>query len=109
VNTRTLAVTGAAIVVALGVSGGAVALASSSGSDTNISGPDADRAVQAALVETGGGTANSVELDHEDGATWEVEVTKPDGSTVDIRLDGTFRVVTVESDHESGANDAADG
>ena len=45
--------------------------------------------------------ANSVERDSEDGATWEVEVTKRDGRTVDVRLDGDYGLVVVEGDSES--------
>ena len=60
----------------------------------------ADAATRAALKATGGGTANSVETDDEDGATYEVEVTKPDGTTVDVRLDEHYRVVVIEGDHE---------
>lgn len=62
----------------------------------------ADAAKQAALDATGGGTVNSVETDNEDGATYEVEVTKTDGSTVDVRLDAQYDVVVIESDHEDG-------
>jgi uncharacterized membrane protein YkoI len=59
-------------------------------------------ATRAALEATGGGTANSVETDSEDGATYEVEVTKPDGTTVDVRLDESFHVVVIEGDGDSG-------
>ena len=55
----------------------------------------------AALDITGGGTANSVERDTENGATWEVEVTKPDGNTVDVRLDEQYQLVVVEGDSEA--------
>ncbi len=60
----------------------------------------ADAATEAALDATGGGTANSVETDDENGATYEVEVTKPDGNTVDVRLDEDFEVVVIEGDGE---------
>ena len=53
-----------------------------------------------ALVETGATRANAVERDSEDGAVWEVEVTKADGSTVDVRLDTDMHVVKVETDSE---------
>lgn len=99
---RMMTIAGATAIVALGLSGGAVALANGGDSDANVTGPNADRAVEAALVETGGGTANSVELDNEDGATWEVEVTRTDGTTVDVRLDDAFRIVKVESDNDRG-------
>ena len=51
-------------------------------------------------VETGAPKANAVERDSEDGAVWEVEVTKADGSTVDVRLDADMHMVKVESDSE---------
>jgi hypothetical protein len=88
----------AAVVAALG--GGAVALAGNGSDVEKVSGPEADRATTAALRATGGGHANAVERDTEDGATWEVEVTKPDGRTVDVRLDERYRVVVIEGDSE---------
>ena len=60
----------------------------------------------AALAKLGGGTANSVERDNENGATWEVEVTK-NGKTVDVRLDAAYKVIVVEGDSEQ--NDGQDG
>ena len=60
----------------------------------------AAQAKQAALEATGGGTVNSVETDSENGATYEVEVTKPDGSTVDVRLDENYQLVVIEGDSE---------
>ena len=61
---------------------------------------EARQAKQAALDATGGGKVNSVETDSENGATYEVEVTRPDGSTVDVRLDEAFEVVVIEGDTE---------
>ncbi len=58
-------------------------------------------AKKSALAATGGGTVNSVETDSENGATYEVEVTKPDGDTVDVRLDARYHVVVIEGDSES--------
>jgi len=60
----------------------------------------------AALRLLPGGTANSVERDNENGATWEVEVTKTNGKTVDVRLDAAYKLVVIEDDSE--ANDAQD-
>ncbi len=74
------------------------------GGDENVTGPKADAATAAALEATDGGTANSVELDSENGATWEVEVTRNDGTTVDVRLDENYRVVVIEGDAEDGGN-----
>jgi uncharacterized membrane protein YkoI len=64
----------------------------------------ADAATEAALEATGGGTANSIESDNENGATYEVEVTKNDGSTVDVRLDEHYKVVVIEGDGDAGDN-----
>jgi uncharacterized membrane protein YkoI len=75
------------------------------GGDDPVSGPEAERATEAALAATGGGTANSVERDNENGAMWEVEVTKPDGTTVDVRLDESLEVVVIEGDDEEPNSD----
>jgi hypothetical protein len=94
------AVGGVAATLALG--GAAWALAGGGDDEgAGATGPGADRARAAALEHLGGGTANAVERDDEDGATWEVEVTKSDGKTVDVRLDANYRVVVVEGDSES--------
>ena len=94
----------AATVLGTAIAGtaGGVALASGDDGDASVTGPEADAAVVAALDATGGGTANSVELDSEHGATWEVEVTTPEGATVDVRLDEAFGLVLIEGDPESG-------
>jgi uncharacterized membrane protein YkoI len=68
----------------------------------------ADAATEAALAATGGGTANSVETDSEDGATYEVEVTNPDGTTVDVRLDENYHVVVIEGDSEDHGDGSGD-
>jgi hypothetical protein len=94
----------AALAVAAGIATGGAALAGGSDDgDNTVTGPQADAATDAALEATGGGQANSVERDSEDGATWEVEVTRTDGSTVDVRLDGDYQVVVIEGDSEDGS------
>jgi uncharacterized membrane protein YkoI len=106
-RTRKLVVISAATAaLAAGGAGTAIALGGDDG-DRQATGAEADRASAAALAITDGGTANAVERDGENGATWEVEVTKPDGKTVEVRLDDRFKLVIVESDseHESGADD----
>jgi hypothetical protein len=87
--------------------GGAIAFASSD-SEGGVTGRQADRAIHAALEATRGGTANAVERDSEKGAFWEVEVTKPDGSVVDVRLNRDYSVRVVEGDNETAdTNDAS--
>ena len=81
---------------------GGAAVAGAVGADDGerqATGPDAEKA-RAAALEITGGTANSVERDGENGATWEVEVTKPDGQTVDVRLDQQYELVVIEGDSE---------
>ena len=104
IHRKYIAVGGA--VLALGAAGVGVAVAGGESGDAKeqVSGPAADRARAAALAEHPG-TANSVERDSEDGATWEVEITGNDGRTVDVRLDENYKVVTVEGDGEDHGED----
>jgi hypothetical protein len=100
-----LIVGGSVLAIAAGGTGVAFATGAVGGDDdgdVSLTGPIADKATAAALKITGGGTANAVERDSEDGATYEVEVTKPDGNTVDVRLDDNYDLVVVEGDREDG-------
>jgi uncharacterized membrane protein YkoI len=99
-----LVVGGAILAIAAGGTGAAFATGTVGGDDGNetIAGQAADQATAAALKITNGGTANSVERDSENGATYEVEVTKPDGNTVDVRLDQNYDLVVIEGDNEAG-------
>jgi hypothetical protein len=96
---RTLTIAGAVTALAAGGTGAGLAVAGGDAGE-GATGPDADRARAAALAVTHGGTVNAVERDGEDGATWEVEVTRRDGTTVDVRLGDRFELVVVEVDHE---------
>jgi hypothetical protein len=98
IKRRYLVVSGAVLALAGGGTGAAVALGGSGDDEGGASGPDAQRATRAALAITGGGHANAVERDSEKGATWEVEVRKPDGTQVDVRLDQNYRLVAVDPD-----------
>ena len=87
---------------------GGAAIAGAGGTFDNeepLEGQELARASAAALKATGGGAVNDTERDGEQGATYEVEVTKPDGSTVDVRLDGSYRVVAIEADSEQPDDD----
>lgn len=88
---------------------GTIAFANGGDSEGGVTGPEADRAVQAALGITGGGNANAVERDSEGGATWEVEVTTPAGTVVDVRLDEGFGLVGVDGDLETTDDGDAEG
>jgi hypothetical protein len=101
------AATGGVVVLALGGAAIGRATGAFDDGDSNLTGAQADRAKAAALKITGGGHPNSVERDSDNGATFEVEVTKPDGKTVDVRLDQDYKLVVVEGDSES--NDSSGG
>lgn len=94
-------------VAAFAVAAGGGAYAYAGGGDDgegNATGPGADRARQAALTHLGGGTANEVERGDEEGA-WEVEVTKSNGDTVDVHLDTSYKVLSVDGDNENEVGD----
>jgi hypothetical protein len=59
---------------------------------------DAARAREAAVAAARGGRAEDVEVEDEPGVRYEVEVRKPDGSTVEVELDERFEVVTADAD-----------
>jgi hypothetical protein len=96
-----------ASVLALGAAagGGAIAVAGSGEEDKTLTGTAADKARAAALQSTNGGKAGIVEDESNDpeekGATYGVEVTKPDGSKVDVFLDENFQVLR-EASNEDG-------
>ena len=98
---RTKIAAGVAVLAAAALGGAAIAGAGGVFDDeTPLQGSELAKASAAALTATGGGTVNATERDSEKGATYEVEVTKPDGSTVDVRLDASYGVVAIDSDSE---------
>jgi uncharacterized membrane protein YkoI len=73
--------------------------------DRAITGSALDKASAAALTETGGGRVTETEVGDEE-SYYEVEVTRDDGSQVDVQLDRGFNVVSSEGDREDdGAGD----
>jgi len=92
-----------AAVAAIGVGGAAIAGASGSGEDGSegpdqvITGSALDRASVAALDHTGGGHVTDTEVGDEE-SYYEIEVTRDDGSQVDVQLDRAFEVVGDEAD-----------
>ena len=100
-----VAAAGAGVILAVAAGGVAVATRGDDGpSSHQYTHEQADAATRAALKATGGGTANSIEADSENGATYEVEVTRTDGATVDVRLDENYEVIVIEGDSDAGDN-----
>jgi uncharacterized membrane protein YkoI len=94
-----------AAIAALAVGGTAIAGAAGGGdgneNDKAITGTALDKASAAALQATGGGTVTETEVGDEE-SYYEVEVSKSDGSQVDVQLDKSFNVVGQKGDHEDG-------
>ena len=144
---RSIAPLAAAAVTALGVGGVAIAQQSGGpttppaaqgaqsegaepagerrGDESQLTGPDAARAKQAALAKVGSGKVTDVSSEKRDATeskdanepkdpgepadpayesqiAYTVEVTKADGSSVDVQLDSQFAVLGTETDTETG-------
>jgi uncharacterized membrane protein YkoI len=95
-------------IAALAAGGAAIAGATGGGDDDGtekaITGQALDRATAVALKETGGGRVTETEADDEEGA-YEVEVTRADGSEVDVHLDKGFNVINEKGDSDQGGAD----
>jgi uncharacterized membrane protein YkoI len=99
-------------IAALAAGGAAIAGATGGGDDDGgdkaITGTALDRASAAALQATGGGKVTGTEVGDEE-SYYEVEVTKSDGSQVDVQLDKGFNVVGSAADHEDSGGADDDG
>ena len=101
-----IAVGGLAVAIALGAGAGAAASAANGGDDDEapITGDALTRAEAAALAGIPGGRVTDTEVGDEE-SLYEVEVTKPDGSQVDVQLDQDFKVVGSEGDDDTAEDD----
>ena len=100
---KPLALIGVAAVTAILTTGAAIA--ASDDTEAPIEGSDLQKAKDAALAETGGGTVTEAEMSHEEG-TYEVEVDVGNGTEVEVQLDDTFQVVSTEREEaDSGEGD----
>jgi hypothetical protein len=98
-RTRTkIAIGAAAALVVAGVATGVSA--GTRGDDTPLVGEELDSASQAAIAHVGEGTV--VDSEAGDGPeAFEVEVERPDGSVVEVSLDGRFEVIGSEADDDA--------
>jgi Spy/CpxP family protein refolding chaperone len=98
------------------------------GGEQQLTGPDATRAKQAALAKVGSGRVTDVSSEkadpnepkeakeageqadpaYESRIAYDVEVTKADGSSVDVHLDKQFSVLGTEVDTETGEQSGKD-
>ena len=96
-----------ALTAAGALAAGGTAIAATSGdddaTDKPISGSALEKAKAAALAEEPGRVTETEVGDEE--SYYEVEVTRPDGSQVDVQLDRNFNVVSAGADHEEQGDD----
>jgi hypothetical protein len=106
---KKLIVAGAAV-AALGVGGTAIAGGvgdddgtggGDDGAGTPVRGAAFEKASRIALDRVGGGRVTGSELQDEEGY-YEIEVTRGDGSQVDVHLDSHFNVLNAKRDGEDG-------
>jgi uncharacterized membrane protein YkoI len=106
------AILAGAAVAALGVGG--TALAGGTGGDDDAGGKDdgagkaitgsaLDKASAVAIDRAGGGRVTGSELQDEEGY-YEIEVTRDDGSQLDVHLDSNFGVLNAGGDDTEGDN-----
>ena len=93
---------GVAALVVVGGAGAALAGSDDDATDRPIDGSALQKASDAALAETGGGTVTETEQGDEE-SLYEVEVTLDNGDQVDVQLDENFDVVGTKT--ESGGDD----
>jgi uncharacterized membrane protein YkoI len=93
--------------------GAGVAYATGSGGDPSeqAAGTNLDKAKSVALQEVNGQVTGS-EVGDEEGA-YQIEVTRPDGTQVDVNIDKNFNVINAKADHdnvqaEDGGGDSSD-
>ncbi len=103
-----LATGGAAIAGATGGGNGSDPADKREKQETPITGSALDRASQVALEEVGSGKVTQTEAGDEEGA-YEVEVTKADGSQVDVHLDKNVAVLDAKADKEDSGQEKSDG
>ena len=101
---RTKWIAGGVIALAIAAGGAGLAMAGGTDDDQPLTGNDLDRATQAALEHTGGGTVIETEVG-DDGAAYGVEIRKDDGRVVEVQLDASFNVIGDEADDDGAAGD----
>ncbi len=98
----------AAVAAVLVLLGAGVAYATGSGEDSSAGqagGANLDKAKSVALEQVNG-SVTGTEVGDEEGY-YEVEVTRDDGSQVDVHLDKNFNIINAQSD--GGGSDSQDG
>ena len=93
---------GAAAAAVLTLGGAGIAYATDD--DKQATGPKGEEAKSAALESTNGGRVTGTEVGDEEGY-YEIEVTRDDGSQVDVHLDRDLKVLATSADHDDPDDD----
>ena len=105
---RTKWIAGGVVGLAVIAGGTGIGLAAAGDDDQPLTGSALDRAVTAALAETGGGTVIETETG-DGGAAYGVEIRLDDGRVVEVNLDQDFQVIGQEADDDgSGAEESGE-
>ena len=104
---RKFVLLGAIVVVAGALSAG-IAIAAAGGDEQPLTGSTLERATDAALAHTGGGTVVETETG-DDGAAFSVEVQLADGSQVEVNLNSNFEVIGDKADDDGPGDDEGSG
>jgi uncharacterized membrane protein YkoI len=103
-KTRSAIAVGVAVLLGAGAIGAAAAAGGAGDdADEHATGPAADRAARAAEQRFPGARVTAVEQKAEGTVRWEAEVTRPNGTTLDVALDQDYRIV--EANEESATDD----
>jgi uncharacterized membrane protein YkoI len=102
-----LAIAAASVLAVGGVSGGYAIAAGGDDNEAPITGDALVKAKAAALQHTGAGRVSDTEVGDEE-SLYEVEVTRPDGSQVDVQLDANFNVVGQKGDSDESEDGSGD-
>jgi hypothetical protein len=100
---KTRWITGTALAVVLVGGGTGMAVANGHGGETPITGEALGKASAAALAYTGSGRVTDTEVGDEQGH-YEVDVTRDDGTQVDVHLDRAFNVLNSRAGQDSPSN-----
>ena len=108
INVKTLLLA-AAVVMLLLVGAGVAYATGGESSEQQATGPGIEEAKSVALEHTNGGRVTGTEVGDEEGF-YEIEITRDDGSQLDVHLDRDLDVLGTPVDHENlddgdGAND----
>ncbi len=95
------------LVLAAGAGTAAAATGGDGDGGQVITGPAADQARAAAVTAVPGGQPGEVRGESDNGATYGVDVARPDGSRVEVHLDGANRVLGTQL--AGPATDGAEG